>query len=947
MRYDAFISYSHAADNAAAPALQAALHAFARPWNRMRALRVFRDQTSLAASPELWPAIEAALADSRWLLLMASPEAAASRWVAREIDWWLTNRSARTLLIVLTGGALAWNDSEGDFDWQRTTCLPREVLSRRFAGEPLWVDLRWAKSADALTLCHARFRQAVLDVAAPLHGRPKDELDGDDVRRFAQMQRLRAGVIAALGGLTVLAAAAAWVAAGQRDEARRQTTIAQAGRIAVQADLLRERGGPIDSSVMLAAEALRVLDGIGERSADVDQALRRALAGLPESRGTLDVSADAVRLRPDAALLITSHTAGQVSALTVPDGRPRGCAHDAVAPLRQSPASERLWLIDAVSDDGAWCVVHAVFEGSDTHALELWSAAPLRQVARVSLPSQAGHVQPAVAPGGQWLAATDVPQTGDASAAVVRLWRVGEDGQVGEPQTLPGMAVRAFSPDGRHVATSAGLWRLPEREPLAALRQANTAPQRRIAWDAPLWKLAFSPDNAHVATQAGPDTQVVIWDLSTGNDRLRASPPPGELLALSPGGARLVVAGGSDSTVWDAELDVARAKLPLRADAAALPGDGHAHFVVATTSDTGLQQHMMLTLPEDPGALSATTFPGAADGVQALRLGGDGQVHAVERASPGTPADGSSPRAHAAGDTIRLRYWNSRDGAWPVTATLEGVTALALAPHGRSFAASAGGQVLVAPADGSAPPQPLAPAVAADRLAFSGDALHVLAYASAPAGGFIHVWLGTGGKHWSAPLESTPSAMALTKDGGTALAVVAYGGATRAGTANRLLRWRMADAAEPAVVELGRRLQAPASICELLVGATAASAIGVTGADLEVCAGAAPVSGWRIHAEDRQATTFAPSGVAVARIDQAARLLQAAVSANGQEAVTLDESGHVQRFAVEPKGLIAQACSRHPAPLSAALRAYLPKQEQAVDACGRALESHRPPDTAR
>ena len=79
MRYDAFISYSHAADNAAAPALQAALHAFARPWNRMRALRVFRDQTSLAASPELWPAIEAALADARWLLLMASPEAAASR----------------------------------------------------------------------------------------------------------------------------------------------------------------------------------------------------------------------------------------------------------------------------------------------------------------------------------------------------------------------------------------------------------------------------------------------------------------------------------------------------------------------------------------------------------------------------------------------------------------------------------------------------------------------------------------------------------------------------------------------------------------------------------------------------------------------------------------------------------------------------------------------------
>ena len=69
--------------------LQSALHRFARPWNRLRALRVFRDKTSLAASPELWPAIVEALAESGHFLLLASPAAAASRWVQREIDWWL------------------------------------------------------------------------------------------------------------------------------------------------------------------------------------------------------------------------------------------------------------------------------------------------------------------------------------------------------------------------------------------------------------------------------------------------------------------------------------------------------------------------------------------------------------------------------------------------------------------------------------------------------------------------------------------------------------------------------------------------------------------------------------------------------------------------------------------------------------------------------------------
>lgn len=953
MRYDAFISYSHAADNAAAPALQAALHAFARPWNRMRALHVFRDQTSLAASPELWPAIEAALADARWLLLMASPEATASRWVAREIDWWLTHRPVQTLLIVLTGGELAWDDAAGDFDWQRTTCLPRAVLSGRLAGEPLWVDLRWAKSADVLTLRHARFRQAVLDVAAPLHGRPKDELDGEDVRRFAQMQRMRAAAIAALVGLTVLAGTAAWVAVGQRDEARRQATIAQAGRIAVQADLLRERGGPVDSSVMLAAEALRMLDGIGERSPDADQSLRRALAGLPESRGTLELSADALRLTSDGSLLVATHAADQISVHTVPKGLPRGCARDTLAPLRQPASGERLWLVDAISDDGAWCVVHVLFEGSDTHALELWSATPLRQVARVTLPSQAGHVRPAIAPGGRWLAATDVAQSGDASAAVVRLWWIGGDGRIGEPQTLAGMALLAFSPDGRHFATSAGLWRLPEHGPT----EMTAGPERRIAWESPPWKIAFSADGAQVATQAGPDTQVVIWDLSTGKDRLRASPPPGELLALSTGGTRLVVAGGRDSTIWDAELDVARAKLPLRADAAAFLARGRVLFVVPALNRIGLQGQQLLALPEDPTALRATVFPGAATSVQALLLSRGGEVHVVELTGARTRADAVSQRSHADGDTIRLHRWDSRDGTWYTTATLEGVTAFALAADGSTFAAAEAGQVLLAPTDGSAPPQTLAPGVAANLLAFSGDASRVLAYASAPAGGIIHVWHRAGGRHWSMPVEGTrtPSTMAVTRDGSAALAIVAHGEATRGGTPYQLLRWRMADSTNQAVVvELGRRLHPPASICEVLgdrgearAEAVGASGIGVTRADMAECGDTPAVSAWRIVENDRQATVFAPSGAVVARIDHAAKVLRAAVSVDGREAVTLDESGHVQRFAVEPKELIAQACLRQPAPLSDELRASLPAQAQAVDACGRAPDAKRAPDTAR
>src|ERR1043166_7815535 len=117
-RYNAFISYSHAAVGKLAPAIQAALHRFAKPWYRLRALRVFRDETTLALTPELWPAIEKALGSSEYFILLASPQAAASRWVRQELEWWLTNRSPQKLLLVLTDGEIHWSDAVGDFEWE-------------------------------------------------------------------------------------------------------------------------------------------------------------------------------------------------------------------------------------------------------------------------------------------------------------------------------------------------------------------------------------------------------------------------------------------------------------------------------------------------------------------------------------------------------------------------------------------------------------------------------------------------------------------------------------------------------------------------------------------------------------------------------------------------------------------------------------------------------------
>ena len=52
---------------------RAAVQRLGKPWYRRRALRIFRDDTSLSATPHLWPSIEEALARSRYLILLVSP----------------------------------------------------------------------------------------------------------------------------------------------------------------------------------------------------------------------------------------------------------------------------------------------------------------------------------------------------------------------------------------------------------------------------------------------------------------------------------------------------------------------------------------------------------------------------------------------------------------------------------------------------------------------------------------------------------------------------------------------------------------------------------------------------------------------------------------------------------------------------------------------------------
>src|SRR5258705_13110623 len=90
--YDAFISYNQERDKPLVKRLRKQLQSLGKAWWQRRALRIYVDEASQGATDELWPAIERALSQSRYLILCASPEAAKSYSVSKEVCFWLEHK---------------------------------------------------------------------------------------------------------------------------------------------------------------------------------------------------------------------------------------------------------------------------------------------------------------------------------------------------------------------------------------------------------------------------------------------------------------------------------------------------------------------------------------------------------------------------------------------------------------------------------------------------------------------------------------------------------------------------------------------------------------------------------------------------------------------------------------------------------------------------------------
>ncbi|SDF73238.1 TIR domain-containing protein [Lentzea fradiae] len=309
--YDGFISYSHAADRPLAKRLQRALHTIGRPWYKPRALKVFRDDVSLAASPDLWSSIRTALENSRTFTLLACPESAASPWVNREVSLWRQQKSRDTFLIALTGGELVWDERTNDFDWSRTTALP-DSLQSWFQAEPLWVDLR-----DPESLTGAEFRARAATLAAGVHGIPKDNLISED----SKQQRRLVAVLASLLTLALAAGGiAVWqqrVAVAERDRATEQARLALSRALSEESRRLFQTDPNLAITLALTAWS-------AARSTEAKAALMRTLDETGHLEKVLSPGTDTVTRHRPANVGVPANVAisadGAVTAHAYSDG---------------------------------------------------------------------------------------------------------------------------------------------------------------------------------------------------------------------------------------------------------------------------------------------------------------------------------------------------------------------------------------------------------------------------------------------------------------------------------------------------------------------------------------------------------------------------------------------------------------------------------------------------
>lgn len=247
-RFAAFISYSHADADPAAK-LQRRLERYRLPKAIAQGRtaptqnlgQIFRDREDLAAASSLSAAIREAISGAEALVVICSPDAAASPWVAAEIDLFRELHPSRPILAALISG-------------EPSASFPPALISGGL--EPLAADLRPEGDGEQL---------GFLKIVAGIAGVPLDALiQRDAQRRIRRVTAITAGALAAMLVMGIMTT----LAIQSRNEAARQRA-ASDGLVEYMLTDLREKLRGVGRGEIMTAVNRRALQhyaGQGELS---------------------------------------------------------------------------------------------------------------------------------------------------------------------------------------------------------------------------------------------------------------------------------------------------------------------------------------------------------------------------------------------------------------------------------------------------------------------------------------------------------------------------------------------------------------------------------------------------------------------------------------------------------------------------------------------------------
>jgi WD40 repeat protein len=518
-KYWAFISYSHR-DRAWADWLHRALEGYRVPRRLVgrdsaagplprRLFPVFRDLDELPSSPNLSGAIDLALRQSRYLIVIASPYAAVSKWVDQEIQRFRAlGRGDRILCLIVDGEPNAdLHPGRGFLE-----CFPPSLRSGD--AEPIAADVRPGQE---------RKPAAKLKLVAGLLGLGLDEL-----RRREQRRRRLERLAWAAAGL-VLAACSGIFLHVQRD-ARREALAEQALQHHIETVYDRGRQELLARNQARAAVYLEEAYRLGIDTPALRFMLARAMRIVDAEKLAFQTGApvQSLRFSPDARSLMTRGADGQVRVWDADGGRQR---FQFEFPMHSSTSGPRF------SRDNRLLYLYVAPAGAPTGYVQVWDAASGRDLAKVQGLAVRWHGFNPFSRGDGDL----VHVAADRSVEVIEL----ASGAV-RLRIPGGFSIAGFSRDGLRLITGSDDGDVSVWDPRSGRRLRHLS-----GLSDAIIQLDDSEDGTLIAA-AARNGAIRVWSAADGAVRVLAGhPSPNPGLIFNMDGRRLLTWSGDGARVWN------------------------------------------------------------------------------------------------------------------------------------------------------------------------------------------------------------------------------------------------------------------------------------------------------------------------------------------------------------------------------------------------------------